>query len=100
MECFYLFHYYQLENGVQRWYRLADQLEQKIGYIKLPWIDQLKAASNPFSIKSPAQYDKRGIGLMEYALKNPPHSANADNESSKLIKIQQFPWFRQFQLAL
>jgi hypothetical protein len=35
MECFYLFHYYQLENGVQRWYKLADQVEQKIGYIKL-----------------------------------------------------------------
>jgi len=32
----YLIHYFRLENGVQRWYTLADRLDERMGRVSLP----------------------------------------------------------------
>lgn len=33
LDCFYLYHYYFLENSVQRWYKIENQLIQQIDQI-------------------------------------------------------------------
>jgi cell division protein FtsW (lipid II flippase) len=32
----YIAHYYKLENGVQRWYHLANKIEQRAGHVSGP----------------------------------------------------------------
>ena len=46
--CAYLVHYFRLENGVQRWYHLANQLDERLGrpgarYEQARWESRLVA---------------------------------------------------------